>query len=115
MGGANITTKQLHVPLQDHFLTASFSTDACLHSVGVSVHEKKTTGQPAWFSAAAIAVSEASVSTTRGIFSSMERKSAFSISSLKLMNAFSVTWLSGNVSVVSSGLIVSENLGIRCE
>ena len=75
-----------HCPdkLWDHFLAASvivlasFWTYACLRSVGVSVRKKKATGRPAWFSVAAIAVSDASVSDasvsdasvsiTRGIF-----------------------------------------------
>ena len=49
-------------------IQASFSTEACLHSVGVRVHEKKATGRPAWFSVVTTAVSEASVSTIKGIF-----------------------------------------------
>ena len=91
---------------------AFFSTEECFCSVIVSVREKNATGRFAWFRVAAIAVSEASVSTTRGIFSSTECNKAFSISSLKFSNVFIDSESRDNELAVIKGLILSENLGI---
>ena len=49
---------------------ASFSTEGCRISGPCSVLEKKATGRPAWFKVAAIATSDASVSTSKGNSSS---------------------------------------------
>ena len=75
------------------------------------MREKNATGRFAWFRVAAIAVSEALVSTTRGMFSSTECNKAFSISLFS--NVFIDSESRGDELAVIKGLILSENLGIH--
>ena len=57
---------------------------------------------------------DASVFTTRDIVLSMKCNNSFWISLLKSLNAFSASWLRGNVSV-TSWLILSRNFRIHRE
>ena len=79
------------------------------------MREKKVTGLPFWLRVAANATSDASVSTSNGMLSSIAVTAASSIVFLRLSNASTAGCGSGNDLHPVIGLIRSENSGIHCE
>ena len=77
------------------------------------MREKKATGRPFWLMVAAIAKSEASVSTSNGTLSSMAETAALAIILFKSSNACSASEDKGNDLQLVMGLIQSEKLGIH--
>ena len=86
-----------------------------LQFTALKSREKKATGFPFWLRVAANATSEASVSTSKGIVSSIAVTTASSIVFLRLSNASTAGGGKGNVLQEAIGLIRSENFGIHCE
>ena len=93
----------------------SFSTAACFSSHPWRVLEKKATGHPFWLRVAAIATSEASVSTSKGTFSSIAVTTAFSIKILRLSKASTASCDNGNNLQPERGFTLSENAGIHLD
>ena len=87
---------------------ASFSMAVCLHSDFKSVPEKKATGRPCCLKEAAIAKSDASVSTTSGSEGLMAAMAELAISLFKFWNALMVESDKGKVLTWVSKCIFSE-------
>ena len=106
---------EVMLPMTDGFYNSlgSFSIDGNLVSGPCSVLEKKATGRPAWLRVAAMATSEASVSTSNGTSSSTAVTTDSSMLFLRPSKAASVD--NGNVLQLWIGFILSENPGIHCE
>ena len=94
---------------------ASFSIDGNLVSGPCSVLEKKATGRPAWLRVAAMATSEAPVSTSNGTFSSTAVMTDSSMLFLRPSKAATASADNGNILQLWIGFILSENPGIHCE
>jgi len=94
---------------------ASFSTDGNRTSESCSVLEKKATGRPAGFKVAAMATSDASVSTSNGRSSSMAYTTDSSILFLRSLKAATASVDNGKNLLSLIGFILSENLGIHRE
>ena len=75
------------------------------------MREKKATGRHFWLRVAAIATSEASVSTSNGTLLSMAETAALAIILFKSSNACSASEDKGNDLQLVMGLILSEKLG----
>ena len=69
---------------------------------------KKVTGFTFWLRVAAIATSDASVSTSKGMVSSIAVTTAFSVVFLRLSNVSTAVQGRGNVLQEASGLIRSK-------
>ena len=77
--------------------------DGCFNSDPWSILEKNATGRPFWFKVAAIATSEASVSTSKGSLSSTATTAASSIACLRSSNARTAASFKGKPSLTVNG------------